>query len=40
MRTPFSDLRTDPFCEDLLPTEVPSLLQGLPDDDVMSDDEA
>ncbi|CAH3130560.1 unnamed protein product [Pocillopora meandrina] len=31
---------TDPFSEDLLPTEVPSLLQGLPDDDVMSDDEA
>ncbi|PFX33812.1 Primary ciliary dyskinesia protein 1 [Stylophora pistillata] len=30
---------TDPFSEDMLPTEVPSLLQGLPDDDVMSDDE-
>ena len=31
--------RTDPFSEDLLPTEVPSLLAGLPDEDVMSDDE-
>lgn len=33
------DCRTDPFSEDLLPTEVPSLLHGLPDEDVMSDDE-
>jgi len=33
------DRRTDPFSEDLLPTEVPSLLHGLPDEDVMSDDE-
>ena len=31
--------RTDPFSEDLLPTEVLSLLHGLPDEDVMSDDE-
>jgi len=30
---------TDPFSEDLLPTEVPALLTGLPDEDVMSDDE-
>lgn len=33
------DRRTDPFSEDLLPTEVPPLLHGLPDEDVMSDDE-
>ncbi|KAJ7384102.1 hypothetical protein OS493_023426 [Desmophyllum pertusum] len=30
---------TDPFSKDLLPTDVPSLLHGLPDEDVMSDDE-
>ncbi|KAJ7384106.1 hypothetical protein OS493_023430 [Desmophyllum pertusum] len=30
---------TDPFSKDLLPTDVPSLLHGLPEEDVMSDDE-
>ncbi|XP_068715346.1 cilia- and flagella-associated protein 221-like isoform X1 [Montipora foliosa] len=30
---------TDPFSEELLPTEVPTLLTGLPDEDVMSDEE-
>ena len=33
------DHRTDPFSKDLLPTDVPSLLHGLPGEDVMSDDE-
>ena len=33
------DCRTDPFSDDLLPSEVPSLLHGLPDEDAMSDDE-
>lgn len=35
----FFHLRTDPFSDDLLPTEVPALLTGLPDEDIMSDDE-
>ena len=35
----FFHRRTDPFSDDLLPTEVPALLTGLPDEDIMSDDE-
>lgn len=30
---------TDPFSEELLPTELPALLPGLPEEDAMSDDE-
>lgn len=35
----FFHRRTDPFSDDLLPTEVPALLTGLPGEDIMSDDE-
>ena len=36
---PFLFHRSDPFSEDLLPTVVPPLLDGLPDEDAMSDEE-